>query len=71
VTIAADTTEDKENTMKRLVDLAKRLYADEEGATMVEYALLLALISVVSIAIITSLGTKVTSTYTAADTAMP
>ncbi len=49
----------------------KWLYADEEGATMVEYALLLALIAVVSILIITSLGGKVQSTFTSADTAMP
>jgi pilus assembly protein Flp/PilA len=47
------------------------LYADEEGATMVEYALLLALIAVVSILIITSMGGKVQSTFTSADTAMP
>ena len=47
------------------------LYADEEGATMVEYALLLALIAVVSITIVTSLGGKVAATYTSVDTAMP
>lgn len=57
--------------LARLIDRAKWLYADEEGATMVEYALLLALIAVVSILIITSLGTKVQTTFTSADTAMP
>jgi len=55
----------------KLVDRAKWLYADEEGATMVEYALLLALIAVVSITIITTLGTKVKGTYTTASGAMP
>ena len=64
-------TQEKENTMKRLIDTAKWLYTDEEGATMVEYALLLALIAVVSIAIITTLGTKVQGTYTKASTAIP
>ena len=57
--------------LSKMVDQAKWLYADEEGATMVEYALLLALIAVVSILIITSLGTKVRTTFTSADTAMP
>ena len=57
--------------LARLIDRARWLYADEEGATMVEYALLLALIAVVSILIITSLGTKVKTTFTSANTAMP
>ncbi len=57
--------------LSRMIDRARWLYADEEGATMVEYALLLALIAVVSILIITSLGTKVKTTFTSADTAMP
>jgi pilus assembly protein Flp/PilA len=55
----------------KLVDRAKWLYEDEEGATMVEYALLLALIAVVSITIITTLGGKVKTTYTSASGAMP
>ncbi|HUV06061.1 MAG TPA: Flp family type IVb pilin [Armatimonadota bacterium] len=37
----------------------KRLFKDEEGATMVEYALMLALIAVVCIALVTTLGTAV------------
>ena len=54
-----------------IMDHVKLLYRNEEGATMVEYALLLALIAVVSILIITSLGTKVQTTFTSADTGMP
>jgi len=38
---------------------------------MVEYALLLALIAVVSITIVTTLGTKVQGTYTTASGGMP
>jgi len=57
--------------LSKVIDRAKWLYADEEGATMVEYALLLALIAVVSILIITSLGSKVKGTFTSANTAMP
>ena len=36
---------------------------DENGPTAVEYAVMVALIIVVSIAAITTLGTKVTSTF--------
>lgn len=56
--------------LNRMMDRVKWLYADEEGATMVEYALLLALIAVVSILIITSLGGHVRDQYTAVDTAV-
>ena len=41
--------------MKKIIDFLK----DEEGATMPEYALMLALIAIVSIAVITVLGTNV------------
>ena len=48
-------------------------FKDEEGATMVEYALMLALIAVVCIAAVTTLGksasTKFTDVATAVDTA--
>lgn len=54
----------------KIIDRAKWLYSDEEGATMVEYALLLALIAVVSILIITSLGGHVRDQYTEVDTAV-
>ncbi|MHB9038390.1 MAG: Flp family type IVb pilin [Armatimonadota bacterium] len=53
----------------KMIDKAKWLYKDEEGATMVEYALLIALIAVVSIAIITILGTNIRSKFTEAETA--
>ena len=36
----------------------KRLFKDEEGATMVEYALMLALIAVVCILVVTAVGKK-------------
>ena len=50
-----------------MIDRVKWLYEDEEGATMVEYALLVALIAAVSIAIITTLGTNVQSKFTGAE----
>lgn len=44
---------------------------DEEGATMVEYALMVALIAVVCIGVVTTLGTASKSTFTTAGAAMP
>ena len=43
--------------MRDFVCLAGRLVSDEEGASLVEYILLVALIAVVCIAAITYLGT--------------
>ena len=40
---------------------------DDEGQGLVEYALLLALIAIVSIIAITNLGTKVKSVFTTID----
>jgi len=44
--------------------LLKRLFRDEEGATMIEYALLAALISVVAIVAITTVGNNVNAVFT-------
>jgi pilus assembly protein Flp/PilA len=46
-------------------------WRDEEGLTTVEYALLLALIVVVAITAWTALGSKVNTTVTDVDSAMP
>jgi pilus assembly protein Flp/PilA len=45
--------------MKKLFQFIK----DEEGASMVEYALLLALIAVVAITILTTMGSNVSSIF--------
>jgi pilus assembly protein Flp/PilA len=46
------------------VYLALRSFRDrEEGQAMVEYALILFLVSIVSIAVLTTLGTKVSSVF--------
>jgi pilus assembly protein Flp/PilA len=44
--------------------VAKYITRKEEGATLAEYGLLLALIAVVCIAAITVLGTKISSMFT-------
>lgn len=43
---------------------------DEEGATMVEYAIMLGLIAVVSMVIITSLGQTVSTTFSIVSTSI-
>jgi len=45
--------------MAKLVNWVKKFGREEEGATMVEYALMVALIAVVAIAAVTLLGTNV------------
>jgi len=46
------------------------LVRKEDGASMVEYALLLVLIAVVSILVITNVGTKTSATFSAVESAM-
>jgi len=48
------------------VDLGRRLASDEEGATLVEYALIVALIAVVAIAAISLLGKNASTTLSKA-----
>lgn len=46
-----------------MIDKIKKLYMDEEGATMVEYALMVALIAVVCIFVVTQLGQRAQTTF--------
>lgn len=47
-----------------------RLLKEEDGQGMVEYGIILALVSVVAIGILTQLGGKVDKTFTEVDRAM-
>ena len=47
-----------------MVNMLKSLARDEEGATMVEYGLMLALIAAVSIPIVQTLGLSVQGVFT-------
>jgi pilus assembly protein Flp/PilA len=47
-----------------MLSLLRAVSRDEEGATMVEYALLVALIAVVVIVAVRSIGTSVNGTLT-------
>jgi pilus assembly protein Flp/PilA len=49
--------------MRKFVDSVKRFVKSEDGPTAVEYAVMLALIIVVCIAIITQVGTSASSTF--------
>jgi pilus assembly protein Flp/PilA len=51
--------------------MLKSLIADESGATMVEYGIMVALIAALSIAVIKSLGSKVSNAFSSVDTKMP
>ena len=50
--------------MSKFFAKVKKLFVREEGATLAEYGLLLALIAVVCIAAITLLGTKISTMFT-------
>lgn len=56
--------------MKNLIQKMKVLSKKERGATMVEYAIMVALIAIVSIAMITGVGTSVNRTFSAVNSAL-
>jgi len=49
--------------MSRWIAVVRRFVADESGPTAVEYAVMLALIIVVCITAVTTLGTNASSTF--------
>jgi pilus assembly protein Flp/PilA len=48
-----------------MITTLKTMIRDEEGATMVEYGLLVALIALVAIVGVSALGTKLSALFTA------
>ena len=54
-----------------IMNFFKSFLKDEEGATAVEYAVMLVLIIVVAIAVIKILGNKVNNAFNAVANAMP
>lgn len=53
-----------------ILQLFKKLKRDTEGATMIEYAVLASLIAVISIGAITTVGTKVNTTFNTVGTSL-
>lgn len=51
--------------------LLHRLLYDDEGATLLEYGMLVLLILAVSIAAVTAIGSRATGLYSAADLVIP
>jgi len=47
-----------------MLTIAKKFVTDDSAATLVEYALILALISVVAIGVMTTVGTRLTTIFT-------
>jgi len=56
------------NKGKNMKALVQKFFNDESGATMVEYAILVALISVAAIVIIAALGQKIEEVFTNVNT---
>ena len=57
--------------MKHLATFASRFLREDDGATLVEYGLLVALIAAVCVVIIKSLGTKVNAGFTNVNAQLP
>ena len=55
----------------RLQNAVANLRDREEGQAMVEYALILALVSIAAIVALTTLGTKVTTAFNKINNALP
>ncbi len=53
--------------MKRI----KRFLKEEEGATMIEYGLIAALVSVAAVAILFTVGQSLTTVFTTVNTNLP
>lgn len=57
--------------MKSIINCVKSFIRDDEGATATEYAVMLALIIVISLAGISALGEKVSDVFVDIEAAMP
>jgi pilus assembly protein Flp/PilA len=57
--------------MKSIINITKQFIRDEEGATAVEYGMMVALIAAVIVAIVTTLGTQVQAAFQTISNALP
>ncbi len=56
--------------MAKLVAASRKFAAEEEGATLVEYSLLVALLAAASIAVLYNFGNEIQYIFTASNTAL-
>lgn len=54
--------------MQMLIEAFRRVLVNDEGATMVEYAIMVSLIAAVCIAVVTTLGHTVSSDFSTVNT---
>jgi pilus assembly protein Flp/PilA len=57
--------------VKKFASIASRFMRDEEGATLLEYGMLVLLITVLSIVFISSIGGKVSNGFSKVDSTLP
>jgi pilus assembly protein Flp/PilA len=67
---AANNTHFMEIVMRTLTNLVRSLAREEDGATMVEYGIMVALIAAVCIVIIGTLGGQVNTAFTTVSNAL-
>jgi pilus assembly protein Flp/PilA len=56
--------------MLRLIRNTKRFLADKQGVTLIEYCLIAALIAIVSLIILTAVGTEVSAVFSKINSAL-
>jgi len=56
--------------MKNMKNIMKRLWEEEEGQDMIEYALLLALIGLAAAAVFPAIGTRINAIFNLANTCL-
>jgi pilus assembly protein Flp/PilA len=57
--------------MKRLVNVVRNFVAQEDGAALLEYGMLVLLIAVLCIVAVQQIGKKVSNGFTAVNSALP
>jgi Flp pilus assembly pilin Flp len=65
------TSPHQEFGMKRLMVVARNFVAQEDGAALLEYGMLVLLIAVLCIVAVQQIGKKVSNGFTAVNTALP
>ena len=57
--------------MHRVLGLARRFRRCEEGATLLEYGMLVMLIALLSVVAVKAIGTKISAGFSTADSLLP